>query len=223
MDKKQAYEILREIVSVLSSREKSIAPLPEEIQTEKTLQELGIDLIAFSDIIEELRTRFNGKNFLLGTYSVPEEYYYLTLGTFLEAMTAGFRLAVKTPIVVYVDDEEENLFVFSRKYAKRLNLKTFTDPIEALSFIKSNESVSLVITDEVMPKMTGNMLCDEVHKTKPKMKFILITGNPNADEDLMYKALGKNRFYDFINKPVDFEKKGEEYFNLFQGILSFEW
>lgn len=223
MDKNQAYGILREIVAILTERGENIPPMPQDIPNGKTLQELGIDLIAFSDIAEEFSNRFNGKDFHLSAFSVPEEFSYLTVEMFLDSITSGLRITTKNPVVVYVDDEEENLFIFSRKYAKRMNLKTFTDPLQALAFIKSNEAVSLVITDEVMPNMSGNALCDEVHKTKPKLKFILITGNPNSDEDLMYHALGKNRFFDFINKPVDFENKGEEYFNLFQGILSFEW
>jgi hypothetical protein len=54
------------------------------------------------------------------------------------------------------------------------------------------------------------------------LKFILITGNPNSDDDLMYRSLRNSRFYDFINKPVDLEGKGEEYLKLFQDILKSE-
>ena len=82
--------------------------------------------------------------------------------------------------------------------------------------------MKLVITDEVMPGMSGNELCDAVHETKPLMKFILITGNPNSDGDLMYRALRRNRFFEFFNKPVDFESKGEEYLTLINRIIAFE-
>jgi DNA-binding NtrC family response regulator len=81
----------------------------------------------------------------------------------------------------------------------------------------------LVITDEVMPKLSGNELCDAVKKSKPNLKFILITGNPNHDSDLMYLTLRKNRFYEFINKPVDFENKAEEYFSMIQSLIEFDW
>jgi DNA-binding NtrC family response regulator len=147
----------------------------------------------------------------------------LNLGQFLGILSEALLPAGRTPVVVYVDDEEENIFVFKRKYGKRLNLQTFTDPLQALAFIHSDPNVTLVITDEVMPKLSGNGLCDEVHKVKPAVKFILITGNPNSDEDLMYNSLRRNRFYEFINKPVDFEGKGEEYFNMIQSLMLFEW
>jgi hypothetical protein len=54
------------------------------------------------------------------------------------------------------------------------------------------------------------------------MKFILITGNPNSDGDLMYRALRRNRFFEFFNKPVDFEAKSEEYLGLINRIIAFE-
>ncbi len=223
MDSKQAYDILREIVAALAVRGERLKLLPIEVQPASTLEESGIDLIAFSEIVEELQQRFNGKDFHLDAFLIPEEFYYLTVQKLLLAITSAFKSAKKDPVVVYVDDEEENLFVFNRKFGKRLNLKTFSDPETALEFIKTNENVKLVITDEVMPQMSGNELCDQVHQAKPLMKFILITGNPNGDEDLMHRALRKNRFYEFINKPVDFDKKGEEYLDLINGVLEFDW
>ncbi len=127
--------------------------------------------------------------------------------------------AQKNLEVVYVDDEEENLFIFRRKFGKDLNLKTFANPIEALEHIRKSSNIGLVITDEVMPKLSGNQLCDEVRKTKPNMKFILITGNPNQDEDLLYKSLRQNRFYELINKPMDLESKGKEYLSMIKALL----
>ena len=45
---------------------------------------------------------------------------------------------VPNPVVVYVDDEEENLFDYRRRYSNRLNLRTFSNPNEALAFIRDN-------------------------------------------------------------------------------------
>ncbi len=223
MNTQQAYDIVREIVASLKERGENTKLLPEEMKPEAALYDLGVDLIVFSELAEELSQRFNGRDFHLNAYMVPEEYYYLTVGELVERITSTFKAVKRDPLVVYVDDEEENLFVFKRRYGKKLNLQTFTNPNSALSFIQNNSDVKLVITDEVMPGMSGNELCDNVHKTKPLMKFILITGNPNGDGDLMYRTLRKNRFFEFINKPVDFENKGEEYLNVINGILEFDW
>jgi len=222
MNTERAYAIIRDITATLEARGEKTNTLPEAPQPEATLYELGVDLTAFSELVEELALRFNGKDFHLQGYLIPEEYYYLTVAKLVTAVASAFKTTSKEPEVVYVDDEEENLFVFKRKFGKKLKIKTFTDPKAALQYIQRSEDVKLVITDEVMPGMSGNALCDAVHETKPLMKFILITGNPNGDGDLMYRALRRNRFFEFFNKPVDFEAKGDEYLALINRITAFE-
>jgi len=221
MNSERAYAILRDITAALEARGEKTKTLPELPQPDATLYELGVDLTAFSELIEELSLRFNGKDFHLAGYLIPEEYYYLKVDKLVAAVASAFKTARKEPEVVYVDDEEENLFVFKRKFGKKLKLKVFSDPKAALLYVQRSEDVKLVITDEVMPGMSGNELCDAVHETKPLMKFILITGNPNSDDDLMYRALRRNRFFEFFNKPVDFDAKGEEYLALINGVIGF--
>jgi CheY-like chemotaxis protein len=220
MNSTQAYDILREIIRAMAARGERVKELPPEPLPDLPLEASGIDLITFSEIAEDLKQRFQGKDFNLEQFLVPEEFHYLTMGKLLAQITSPPRTNVRNPQVVYVDDEEENLFIFKRKFGNKLNLKTFTDPIAALAYIKTEESVALVITDEVMPLMGGNALCDEVHKAKPMMKFVLITGNPNSDDDLLYRSLRQSRFFEFLNKPLDLEGKGEEYLAMFRGILN---
>jgi CheY-like chemotaxis protein len=223
MELDSLYGILRDITSTLAEKDPSFQALPKDMDEGMLLNEAGLDIITLPDVAAELKNRLGGRDLGLNRLMNPSDVNAMSIGSFLKHIQSMLTNRNKQPLVVYVDDEEENLFIFTRKFGKRLNLKTFTDPTEALAFIKAEESVSLVITDEVMPKLSGNQLCDEVHKSKPSMKFVLITGNPNSDEDLMYKSLRKNRFYEFINKPVDFEKRGDEYLNLIQGLLSFDW
>ena len=223
MNTERAYAIIRDITAALEARGETTKTLPAAApQPEATLHELGVDLTAFSELLEELSLRFHGKDFHLQGYLIPEEYYYLTVDKLVTTISSAFKTTSKEPEVVYVDDEEENLFVFKRKFGKKLKIKTFTDPNAALLYVQRSEDVKLVITDEVMPGMSGNELCDAVHDTKPLMKFILITGNPNSDGDLMYRALRRNRFFEFFNKPVDFEVKGDEYLALMNRIVAFE-
>ncbi len=220
MNSMQAYEILKEIVQSMALRGEHVGPLSPEPNPDLPLESSGIDLIAFSDITEDLKQRFQGKDFHLDQYLVPDEFHYLTMGKLLSQLASALRTTVQNPQVVYVDDEEENLFIFKRKFGNKLNLKTFVDPLAALEYIKAEDSVTLVITDEVMPKMGGNALCDAVHKAKPMLKFILITGNPNSDGELLHHTLRQNRFYEFINKPLDLAGKGEEYFALINKVLT---
>lgn len=214
------YSILREVVAKVSLENGSPASLPATPDMGKTLQDQGIGLEMMPDIQDELTVRFKGRKVNLGPFLSPMEFDFLTMDRFLNHLQDSLGAGPAKPVVVYVDDEEENTFVFNRKFGKRLNLKVFSKPEEALQFVRSNSDVALVITDEVMPILNGNTLCDKVQETNPQIPFVLITGNPNQDEDLMYRSLRHGRFYEFIQKPLDLDKKGEEYFELFTKLIA---
>ena len=118
---------------------------------------------------------------------------------------------IKDLTIVFVDDEQENLFLFKRQFKTNFNIELFDDPNKAFKYIIKNDPIALVVTDQVMPSMTGLELCEKVQEIKSTTFFIMITGNPENDDDLMYKALQQNKFYDFINKPLDFENQGSYY------------
>lgn len=223
MNREELYRILHSISLELSASDDTFNPLPAVPDWNASLEDLQIDLITGQDYFRMLETRIPTKRFRGVPNLVEKLQMFRNLGQLCDhILREGFEKSGNFE-VVYVDDEQENLFIFKRKFGKRLNLKTFENPKEALDYIVRTPTVALVITDEVMPGLSGNELCDEVHKAKPNMKFVLITGNPNNDGDLMYKSLRKNRFYEFINKPVDFDGKGEEYFALIQGLAAFDW
>ncbi len=223
MNIERVYGILRDITLAMSKVDATIKPLPEKMVSDTPLSTLGLDIVTLPKIIANLQSRFQGRD--LGTREIflNETLNRMAIGQLVEILAGSLRTESQDAIVVYVDDEEENLFVFKRKFGKKLNLVTFSKPIEALDYIQKTSNVGLVITDEVMPKMTGNVLCDEVKKSKPNLKFILITGNPDQDDNLLYNSLRQNRFYEFFHKPVDFDKEGEQYLNMIQGLLDFEW
>jgi CheY-like chemotaxis protein len=223
MDSIKVYSILRDIVGTFALSDPQIKTLPESINSGELVSQFGLDIVSLPEILEEFQNRFQGKDLRLGDLLSPETLNALTLGRLLVELSRSLKATNQNRITVYVDDEEENLFVFKRKFGRQLRLQTFTDPVEALTFICNTPDVGLIITDEVMPKLSGSMLCEEVKKVKPNLKFILITGNPNHDNDLLYTSLRKNRFYEFINKPVDFDAKGEEYLAMIQGLLDFDW
>lgn len=194
-----------------------------------TLDSLHVSDGNISELARELRHRLGGMALNVELMYRMQKGFgdssggtnkYRTLGDMARHIQASLHHGIPNPVVVYVDDEEENLFVFRRKFGKRINLRTYSDPREALAFVLENPDVVLVLTDEVMPGMTGNQLCDEIHKSKPFLKLILITGNPGGDENLLHRSLRFGRFYDFINKPLDFEKKGEDYFAVMNKVLS---
>jgi CheY-like chemotaxis protein len=220
MNREDIYLLLRSAVEDIRKEDDEIESLPLELSEEdKLLSSYNFDISSLGQLQRLIESRLDGRNLNFECFMIPENFYKFTIKNILDEISNVTAPVQKNPIVVYVDDEEENLFIFKRKFSKDLNIKTFTNPAEALAFIVSNQDVALVITDEVMPGLKGNQLCDEVHKVKPFMKFILITGNPENDSDLMYNTLRKNRFFEFFQKPVDFDKKREEYLNMIKGII----
>ncbi|MEO7423703.1 MAG: response regulator [Fibrobacteria bacterium] len=229
MQENRILAILQEVFSRLSHENPSFSPLPAVIDTTTTLEQLHVSDANIAELAKELRHRLGGLALNVELMYRTQKAFsgisggenqYSTVGDMIKHIHSGVHHGIKNPIVVYVDDEEENLFVFRRRYGKRLALRTFSNPEEALAFIKEDPEVVLVLTDESMPGISGNHLCDLVHQYKPFLKFILITGNPGGDENLIHRSLRHGRFYDFINKPLDFDKKGEEYFESMNKVLS---
>ena len=231
MRSERTLSILIGVLDKLATANPVFSPQPADRGTDTTLVDCHINKDTIGILERELKHRFGGLTINISMMLSMQEMYrgtaadmghYNTLGQMADHIFSCMYHGIENPIVVYVDDEEDNLFLFKRHYGKRLNLKTFTDPNEALQFILQSSEVVLVITDEVMPKLSGNKLCDEVHKTKPFLKFVLITGNPAGDDNLLHQTLRQGRFYEFFNKPLNLEKQGEAYFEVFQRILTGE-
>jgi CheY-like chemotaxis protein len=213
------YDILQDIVSILSEGNPEYRNLPTELEPDALIFDLGLNSENLPAILGELKIRLEGRDVNI-LASIPEpDLKSLTLKRFLKLLQESIVTAVLAPIVVYVDDEEENIFVFKRYFGKALRLVTFTDPESAFDFIRKESAVALVITDQVMPKLNGTALCNAIRRTKPFLKFILLTGNPAGDSDLMYSSLRHGKFHDFISKPLDLQKRGPEYLEMIQSLL----
>lgn len=104
--------------------------------------------------------------------------------------------------VVYVDDELDNLMSFEMHVEDYFDFAVYEDPREALEYIVSDDSVSVVLIDQVMPHLSGMQLVQEIKKQKPSLICMMITGN--ATKQLAIEAVKENLFWDFFEKPIDF-------------------
>lgn len=217
MNTQQTYEILKESVRELAKGNDLYSPLPDICEVGASLESIGLDPLLLPDLIPDLKKRFGGKDLSGCLVNLSGMH---TVGDFLTALSTALGNGISTPCMVYVDDEDANLMVFKRRFHRILKIMYFTDPLAALDFILNDANVALVLTDEVMPNMTGNELCDRVHALKPAVKFILLTGNPNNEEDLAYRSTRHNRFYEFLQKPLDLENRFAELESLFASLLA---
>jgi len=106
-----------------------------------------------------------------------------------------------TECILFIDDEQ-NLVKTGKQMLESLGYKvtTKTSSVEALKLFKSQpEMFDLVITDMMMPSMTGEELAKEVLVIRPDIPVILCTGFNAKIDKKKAKALG---FRAYILKPV---------------------
>lgn len=100
--------------------------------------------------------------------------------------------------ILYVDDEENNLFSFKATF--RLKYKVFTaiSGAEAIELVKNNP-IDIIITDQRMPEMTGVKFLEEIIKINAAPMRILLTGY--ADMAAVVDAVNKGKIFHYLNKP----------------------
>jgi DNA-binding NtrC family response regulator len=106
-----------------------------------------------------------------------------------------------TRTLLIVDDENNVLHALQRSLRKE-NYTVFTasGPEEGLEVLKQN-SIDLVISDHLMPKMTGLEFLKLVHDRYPNVGRIMLTGH--ADMETAIKAINEGEIYRFLQKPWD--------------------
>ncbi|HJQ67848.1 MAG TPA: response regulator [Blastocatellia bacterium] len=102
--------------------------------------------------------------------------------------------------ILAVDDEPANLRMLERLFRREYRVLTANSGEEALAMLQK-ENVSLIITDQRMPGMTGTeMLRESMHSSPDSIKIIL-TGY--TDLEALTEAINTTRVYKFVSKPWD--------------------
>ena len=106
----------------------------------------------------------------------------------------------RVPLLVIVDDEEMVLASLRSFLALETEYEvlTFSSPLKALESIRESQ-IDLVISDYLMPEMTGIEFLLEVKRLQPYATRILLTGY--ADKENAIKAINEVNLYQYIEKP----------------------
>ena len=79
-------------------------------------------------------------------------------------------------------------------------MTALTDSVEALKiFMEDPQRFDLVITDQTMPKMTGDVLAQQLFEIRSDFPVILCTGFSHSITPEKAKAIG---IRDFLMKPI---------------------
>jgi len=99
-----------------------------------------------------------------------------------------------------VDDEPANLRMLERLFRREYRVLTANSGEEALAILQK-ENVSLIITDQRMPGMSGTEMLRESMHSSPNSIKIILTGY--TDLQALTEAINTTRVYKFVSKPWD--------------------
>ena len=104
--------------------------------------------------------------------------------------------------ILLVDDEENNLQLLKRSLRGKYDILTASDGKQALDIISERgNDISLIVSDQRMPEMTGTEFLKKISKTNPDIIKILLTGQ--ADTDIMVESINECQIFQYILKPFD--------------------
>ena len=105
--------------------------------------------------------------------------------------------------LILIVDDDKNIRDISSEVLNSLGYQTMVaaDGLEAVDiFLANKNSISLVIMDAVMPKLSGVLAAERIKKACPKVKIIFATGY-NEDESLKKEMPTDNSVV--LSKPYD--------------------
>jgi signal transduction histidine kinase len=102
--------------------------------------------------------------------------------------------------ILCVDDETDNVDALERLLRKKYRVLKATSGSAGLDLLKT-ESVSLIISDQRMPKMTGVQFLSKSMKHAPEAIRILLTGY--TDVESVIDAINSGEIYKYVTKPWD--------------------
>ena len=108
------------------------------------------------------------------------------------------------PSLIYLDDEEINLILFNEMFKKDFEIFTTTNPNTAIEHIKNNQ-VDYVLTDQLMPSMTGVEFLKELRDndiSSDSMKVIISGFTQEGEVD---EALETHLIDHFVSKPWSYQ------------------
>lgn len=106
--------------------------------------------------------------------------------------------------VLYVDDEENNLFSFKATFRLKYQIFTAISAAKGLEILNENPDIHVILTDQRMPEMTGVDFLQSILPIHPDPIRILLTGY--ADLQASIDAVNKGKIFHYLSKPWNEEE-----------------
>ena len=121
-----------------------------------------------------------------------------------EAMNSSRRVPSRLARIMVVDDEPGVARVMERALSRSGHaVRVFGEPEVALEAISAEpQMVDLLLTDQTMPVMTGDVLAEQVRRIRPDLPVLIITGFSHRLTPERAAAVGVR---DVLEKPISLE------------------
>ena len=101
--------------------------------------------------------------------------------------------------IMIIDDELDILDVLDRFLSRSgdYDIEIYSNPTNAINRAKSI-NFDLVLSDIMMPQVSGLEILEQIKSSKPNTKVILMTAYTSTEKELMSKSLGVDGY---LKKP----------------------
>jgi len=107
--------------------------------------------------------------------------------------------AVKHILVV---DDDSSILILTTRALEGYHISAARDPNEALAIASQAPTLDLLITDFLMPSMTGSELVARISELRPGVQVIVLTGHGNILEQENPPGWDRTTH---VPKPVDLD------------------
>ncbi len=118
-------------------------------------------------------------------------------------MTSNRRITI-----LYVDDEESNLFLFKITFQQKYAVFTASSPVQGLEELDAHhDEIIVVVSDMRMPKMNGVEFIRKAREKYQNIAYFILSGFDFNEE--IEEALENHEIQRFFRKPLITEELEE--------------
>ena len=105
--------------------------------------------------------------------------------------------------ILYVDDEDINLMLFSKLFGKKYDIITAKSGDDGIEKLSNDPEIKMIVSDMRMPGMNGIEFIQLVKARSPELKCFILTGYDITSE--ISEALNKKVIERHFTKPFVFD------------------